>query len=338
MSQAFSSVLDPATVRVAVVLPVRNEALHLGSVLQSVLDQTFPADRLEIIVVDGRSSDATVSIAERLLAERGNWRIVSNPTLTIPSGMNLGIRLTTADVVVRVDGHTWLEPEYVDRCVQLLASTGAANVGGLMRPRGQGLIGTAMAVALCSRFGIGDSRFHYSDREEFVETVYMGAFRKQVLDELGGYDISVLSNEDFELNHRIVAAGYRILLSPAIRSAYTPRGTIPQISRQFFRYGLWKSRVVRKHPRSTRPRHLVPPALVTALAVTIPLFLFTKRRRYLLPTLVYVTGVVFASRAASRERRVRIALAAIFPAMHLSWGAGVLVGFVRSLRPVRPGS
>lgn len=323
------SKLDPATATVAVVMPARNEERHIAGALETVLRQTFDPCRMEIVVVDGLSTDGTVAAATRLLKGRARGRVMSNPAVTIPSGMNAGIAATRSDVVVRVDGHCRLRNDYVEQCVRLLAETGAANVGGLMRPRGEGAVGRAMALALCSRFGIGDSSFHFSERETFVETVYMGAFRRTVLEEVGGYDENILANEDFELNHRIRAAAYSILLSPDVVSHYLPRDSIAAVSRQFFRYGRWKSQVMRKHRGSIRPRHLVAPALVAVLGVTLPAFVLTRRSWLLAPVRLYALAVAVAALLTARPKFLAGALCAVFPAMHLSWGSGVLFGLLR---------
>ncbi|HEV3310522.1 MAG TPA: glycosyltransferase family 2 protein [Chloroflexota bacterium] len=320
--------LDPRTASVSVVMPVRNEAGYVSTAVLSILSQTFDPARTEIIAVDGMSEDRTVSILAEALGGRPNARVLSNPARTTTSGLNLAIRGTTADVVLRVDGHCRLEPDYIERCVELLAETSAGNAGGLMRPRGTTAIGQAMALALCSRFGIGDSRFHYLERQEFVDSVYLGAFRRDVLLEVGLFDESLRANEDFELNHRIREAGYGVLLSPTIRSSYVPRESVTSIGAQFYRYGRHKARVMRKHPESIQLRHLVPPvAVMTLLAAVLTRLVF--RRKSLLPVWIYGGAVAFATLVTARPKRLAPALMLVFPAIHLSWGTGVLVGLLR---------
>jgi glycosyltransferase involved in cell wall biosynthesis len=311
-------------------MPVRNEATHIAAGLQSVLDQTFDAARTEIVVVDGESEDGTVEIARAVLHGRANSRVIHNPGRSIPSGMNAGLAGATADVIVRVDGHSRLAPNYVQRCVELLSESRAANVGGLMRPRGDGVIGRAMALALSSKFGIGDSRFHYLERREYVDTVYLGAFRREALEGVGGYDEWLLANEDFELNHRIREAGFGVLLSPEIRSTYIPRASLRSIASQFYNYGRWKAQVMRKHPSSVRPRHLAAPALVATLSVCLPGFALTRKRWLLLPAGLYLTATILGAAFSARPKRLTPALMLVFPAIHLSWGTGVLSGLLRA--------
>lgn len=326
-----ASALDPASATVCVVMPVRNEAAHIEESLASVVAQTFDKERLEILVVDGLSEDETVAIARRIIDAHPHSDIVINPRRTTVTSLNLGIERTAADIITRVDGHCRLDIDYIQRCVDLLCETGAGNVGGLMRPEGQSVIGRAMALALCSKFGIGDSRFHYLERQEYVDSVYLGAFRREVLQETGLFDEDLLANEDFELNHRIREGGYGVLLSPAIRSRYYPRDTLASISRQFFRYGQWKARVMRKHPESVRPRHLVAPLFVAALLVGAPTCVITRQRWMLAPVGVYGIATMVAAIITARFDRSAAALCAVFPSMHLSWGWGVLVGSFQTL-------
>jgi len=322
--------LDPAVATVDVVIPVRNEASHIPACLESVLHQTFEPGRMSVTVIDGDSEDDTVPIVERVGSTR--VRILPNPQRSTAAGLNLGIRSGTADVVVRVDGHCHLAPDYVQRCVDLLARTGAGNVGGLMRPKGRGVVGEAMARALCSRFGIGDSRFHFLERQEYVDSVYLGAFRRSVLAETGLYDESLPANEDFELNHRIRQAGYGVLLSPDIRSTYAPRDSLGGIARQFFRYGRGKARVMRTQPGSIQARHLAAPLLVMLLVVSLSGLgaggvQGAVRRRWLAVPTVYGLCVALAAAMAGRGRpRVTAALMVVFPALHVSWGLGLLSG------------
>lgn len=325
--------LDPATARVAVVIPAYNEERHISDTLCRVVGQTFPAGRMEIIVVDGASTDSTRAILSEWTRRHPNLCVLENPRRTAPTSLNMGIRATDADVIVRVDGHCRIAPDYVERCVELLARSGAANVGGPMRSEGVGPVGEAVAIATSSRFGIGNARFHYLEREEWVDTVYLGAFRRKVLEEVGLYDEELTRNQDDELNYRIREAGYGILLSPSIVSSYTPRSSLRALWRQYYQYGFWKVRVIEKHPGSVQPRHLAPASLVAGLTVSVAAFLLFRRRRLLLPWAAYLSGVAGAS-AMNADGSVRRALllGAVFSCLHLGYGAGFLLAGMRSLK------
>jgi len=253
---------------VSVVLPIRNEERTIGDCLGAVLAQDYPAGRMEVLVVDGQSTDRTRVVVEEAAA-RDPWsrvRLLDNPVGSAPPALNIGIRAARGELIARVDGHTIIAPDYLRRCVETLRETGADNVGGLMRPEGRGYVGRCIALATGSRFGVGNSRFHYDEHGGEAETVYLGCFRRVIFERVGLFDEGLIRNQDDELNDRIVASGGRIWLDPRIRSTYYNRGSYRSLWRQYYQYGYWKVRVLRRHPEARRARHLAPAALVAALA------------------------------------------------------------------------
>jgi glycosyltransferase involved in cell wall biosynthesis len=314
------------------VIPAYNEADHIEETLRCVTRQTFPPDQMETVVVDGASTDGTRAALENWAARCSNLRVLENPRRTTPTSLNLGIAATDAEVIIRVDGHCRIAPDYVERCVGLLAASGAANVGGPMHSHAAGPLGEAIAAATSSRFGIGNARFHYLEREEWVDTVYLGAFRREVLEDVGRYDEELIRNQDDELNYRIRAAGYGILLSPAIVSAYTPRSSLRALWRQYYHYGFWKVLVIEKHPASAQPRHLAPASLVLGLVCSAIAFALFRRRWMLLPWAAYSAGIAAASTLNARGSAQRaLLLVAVYPCLHLSYGAGFLRAALRLL-------
>jgi succinoglycan biosynthesis protein ExoA len=253
---------------VSVVIPTRNEEHTIASCLGAVLAQDYPAGRMEVLVVDGRSTDRTRAIVAQLAATDPHARVqlLDNPHRIASTALNSGIRAARGKIIARVDGHTILAPDYLRCCVETLVATGADNVGGLMRPQGHGYAGTCIALATRSRLGIGNSRFHYDERGGEAETVYLGCFRRSIFERVGLFDEGLLRNQDDELNDRIVAAGGRIWLSPHIRSTYLGRGSFRALWRQYYQYGYWKVRVLRWHPGARRLRHLAPAVLVASLS------------------------------------------------------------------------
>jgi glycosyltransferase involved in cell wall biosynthesis len=324
---------EEACPTVTVVMPVRNEAPCISESLGAVLRQDYPPDRLEVIVADGASGDGTASIVREMAARYPNLRLIDNPRGIVPVGLNLAIRAASGDVIVRIDGHTVVEPDYVSECVSALGRSGADNVGGPMRAVGSGWFGRAVAVATSSPFGVGTARFHYSAREELVDTVYLGAWRRETFDRIGLFDEEMVRNQDDELNYRLLDRGGTILLTPRIRSRYSVRGTPVSLWRQYFQYGFWKVRVMRKHPGQIRPRQLVPPALVTAL--TGPLAIGWLQSGTLVIAAaaagVYAAATLGASVWLSwREGwRYLLALPVVFATLHLSYGLGFLAGLIR---------
>jgi GT2 family glycosyltransferase len=320
---------------VTVILPIRNEARRIRACLEAVLAQDYPAERLEVLAVDGRSTDATRAIVAELAARDGRLRLLDNPAGIVPTAMNRGLAAAAGEVIVRVDGHTIIAPDYVRQCVATLARTGAVNAGGPMRPAADGYWGRAIARATCSPFGVGGGAFHDETRAcDDVDTVYLGAFRRAALLAAGGYDEELVRNQDDELNYRLRAAGGRIALSPAIRSTYYGRGSLPALWRQYWQYGFWKVRVLQKHPASLQPRHAAPPLFALAVLAAAALRLRGGRGRHLWLALAgpWLAGAVIFSLRAMRSRAdwpLLPALPVVFATLHLSYGCGALWGLVR---------
>ncbi len=313
---------------VTLLLPVRNEADHIGPCLDRLLDQDYPADRLEILVIDGASDDGTGAIVERIRAERedARLRLLDNPDRTVPQALNLGIRAAHGDVIVRIDGHTVPAPDFVTRSVEALDRSGAANVGGVVEPVGATPFGEAVALATRHPLGVGDAKFRTGGEAGFVDTVPFGAFRRDVFVRTGLFDESMVRNQDYEMNVRIRAAGERIYLDPAIRFTYTPRGTVRGLAKQYFEYGWWRVETLRRHPRSLRWRQLIPAAFVAGLlgaAVLAPWWPFARVALLTVLALYLAVVTVVAARTASGRAGVgSVALA--FVVIHLTWGAGFL--------------
>jgi len=323
---------------VSVVIPIRNEAAFLSESLGAVLAQDYPADRMEVIVVDGDSTDGTQKILQHYHESRPPVVVLSNPARIVPAALNIGIRHARGEIIVRVDGHTVIAPDYVKQCVEFLKRGDADNVGGPMRPKGRSYFGRAAALATTCPFGIGNSRFHYTERELFTDTVYLGAYRREIFDRIGLFDEEFICNQDYELNYRLRAAGGRILCTPQIRSIYYCRESLPAIWRQYFHYGFWKVRTLRKHPRSLQLRQLAAPVMVLAiLGCGILGFLFPPTW-YLLASgaIAYLgLGGVFALQKAIGAGTPGLwpGVVVTFLTIHLAWGSGFWAGVLGTLFP-----
>lgn len=323
--------------RVSVIMPIRNEASFIERSLGAVLAQDYPADRLEVLVADGISTDNTREIVADLARRHPAVTVVvvDNPGRIVPTGMNACLGRASGEVIVRVDGHTIVASDYVQRCVGALERTGADCAGGRMDAVSEGAFGRAVALATSSPFGVGGARFHYSATEEWVDTAYMGAWRREIFERVGGFDEEMVRNQDDELSYRIRAGGGRVLLDPTIRSRYYPRGTLRTLWRQYFQYGYWKVRVLQKHALQMRARQFAPPALVLALATLAVLAPFAESARLALGALVgvYLVSNLAASAWTARRADAGAApwLPVVFATLHLSYGAGFLAGLARFL-------
>jgi len=316
---------------VTVIMPIRNEAGFIERSLGAVLAQDYPADRLEVLVVDGMSTDGTREKVQAWLALYPNLRLLDNPGRIVPTGLNAGLREARGEVIIRVDGHCEIAPDYVRRCVELLERTGADNVGGVQRAVSDTWVGRAIALATSSAFGVGGARFHYAREPGWADTVYLGAYRREVFERIGGFDEELVRNQDDEFNFRLLQAGGRIWLDPCIRVVYYSRPTLRRLWRQYFEYGLYKVRVMQKRGGVASPRHLVPAGFVLGLGATlVPASLARLPLLALAVAAPYAVANLLASLWAARcTWRTLPLLPVAFATMHLSYGLGFLWGLWR---------
>jgi succinoglycan biosynthesis protein ExoA len=330
---------------VSVVMPVLNEERYLEESVRRVLDQDYLGE-LELVLAIGPSRDRTAEIARELADADGRIVLVENPAGRTPHALNAAIAASSHRYVVRVDAHSSVPPGYLHDVVQLLDATGAANVGGMMRVEGDTSFGRAVAVAMSSPLGIGGSKFHVGGRPGPARTVYLGAFRRDVLAEVGGFDEHFLRAQDWELNYRIRKAGHTIWFTPDIAVTYRPRRDFRGLSRQFFGSGQWRRQIVNAHPDTASFRYLAAPVVTAAVLLGVALGvsglvgLAVGRSGagwltggFLAP-LGYVAGVLAASSRMGRglSARARLLLPLVVMTMHLSWGTGFLRSVPRSQR------
>ncbi len=320
---------------VSIIMPIRNEAGFIERSLGAVLAQNYPANCMEVLVADGMSTDTTREIIERLRLQHTSIsiQVLDNPALIVPAGINRALQVARGDVIVRVDGHTEIAPDYVQQCVAALNSSGADNVGGKMTAVGKTPFGRTVALATSTPFGVGGARFHYSNQQEWVDTVYLGAWRRDVFERIGLFDEEFVRNQDDEFNYRLREHGGRILLSPHIKSIYTGRNSPSALWRQYFQYGFWKVRVLQKHPRQMQPRQFAPPLLVAVLLVSALLALFFRLGRWLLVLAVGIYAIANLAislwLAANRGWPHMMRLPLVFVILHLGYGSGFLAGLIR---------
>lgn len=315
---------------VSVVMPVRDEADHLEAAVGAVLTQDYPGP-MEVVLAIAPSTDDTAAVAERLASNDPRILVVDNPVGTTPAGLNHAIDAASGEVVARVDAHSELTSGYLRTAVEVLQEQGASNVGGIQRAVGSTPMQRAIAAAMSSPFGTGDARFHYGGEPGPIDTVYLGVFCGSTLRSLGGFDESLIRNQDYELNVRIRAKGGLIWFDPRLEVIYRPRGTLRGLASQYWQYGRWKRATLRKHPGSLRGRQLVPPAALLANVFGLAGAALTPWALVVPGT--YVTAVVVVSIAAAhRDRSSMVRLPAVFATMHHSWAAGFLRGAPRSWR------
>lgn len=320
---------------VSVVMPVRNERGSIDEAIDSVLRQT--CSDLEVIVVDGRSTDGTAERVAEVAACDARVRLADNPDRTIPHALNIGLAHARGTYLARVDAHAGVNDEYVARGVRWLErELDVAGVGGQRRGVARTRSGRAVAAVLSSPFGVGDSINHYATSPQDSDHASFGVYRVEVLRAVGGWDEALLVNEDVDLDHRILAAGHRLRYDPDMHILWHVRESVPDFARQYRRYGRGKALMVRKNGSSAvRLRHLAPPALVVCLAVAGGLAAAGRGRAAIALAAPYGLALSVAGTRTARgtDLAVRDVVPA-FAAMHLSWGLGFLEGLLLGRRPV----
>ena len=312
---------------VSYVMPVLNEERYLRAAVESIFTQDFSGP-VEVILALGPSTDGTDAIARELAAEL-RVRLVANPSGTTSAGLNAAIDAASNDVVVRVDAHSKLSAGYTKLAVEILNETGAANVGGVMRAVGHTPFQTAVAWSYTSRVGLGGGTFHVGGQAGPSDSVYLGVFRREVLRQLGGFDVGVIRGQDWELNLRIRQAGLVVWFDPRLEVEYHPRSSWNKLAKQFFDTGFWRGQLTRRSLRSANPRYFAPPLLVVGSAIGVVLGSAGWAWGWL-PLGAYVCAVVLVALTAKLSLAARFALLVALPTMHFAWGAGFIPGFLRT--------
>jgi succinoglycan biosynthesis protein ExoA len=326
---------------VAFVMPVLNESRYLERAVDTVLQQDVPGP-MELVLALGPSSDGTTQLAQRLAERDERITLVDNPGADIPLGLNLAIRASSAPTIVRVDAHSELSSGYTMRALEALAETRAANVGGVMRADGRTPFQRAVARAYNSPIGLGGGAYHGGTQAAEAESAYLGVMRRDVLEEVGLFDESIRRGEDWELNLRIRAAGYRVWFDPSLSVTYWPRESWARLARQFRATGAWRGELVRRFGRRNSLRFFAPPALVVLLALAIVIGVLqvthvltgwwsVAASVVYLPLIAYALLVVAVAigPGGGKGWRDKLWTVAVIPTMHLSWGSGFLVGVLR---------
>ncbi|WP_443050787.1 glycosyltransferase family 2 protein [Streptomyces sp. H27-D2] len=309
---------------VSVIMPVLNEERHLRSSVRHILEQEY-AGELEVVIAIGPSSDRTEEIAAELVREDPRVHTVPNPTGRTPAALNAAIEASRHPVVVRVDGHGMLSPNYIATAVRLLGETGAQNVGGIMHAEGENDWERAVAAAMTSKIGVGNAAFHTGGEAAPAETVFLGVFRREALEQQGGYNVEFVRAQDWELNFRIREAGGLIWFSPELLVSYRPRPSVRALAKQYKDYGRWRHVVARYHPGSINLRYLAPPTAVVAIAAGVLLGALVTPWAFVVPAgylAAIAAGSVPAGEGLPLKARLQIPVA--LATMHMSWGWGFL--------------
>ena len=316
---------------ISVILPVLNEEAHLNDAVHSILSQDYQG-KIEVILAVGPSRDRTQKIAQSISDRDSRVVLVDNPTGRTAAGLNLALNKSQNPVVVRVDGHAQIPNDYLRLIVEILNETGAVNVGGVMAAVGTTSFERAVAGAMRSPLGVGASRFHTGGKAGVVDTVYLGAFRREALVAIGGFDERFTRAQDWELNFRLREKGGIVYFDPRLHVTYRPRSTVTALAKQYFEYGRWRRVVSRRHSGTINYRYLAPPfALIGFLSSVIAGFFLPI---LFFPAAIYLLFLLLASARIASSIREYFLLLAVIPTMHFAWGAG----FISSPKTLVPAS
>lgn len=318
---------------VSLIVPCYNEEATIRLLLEAIYRQTYPRSAMEVVIADGQSSDRTRQEIGAFQQKHKDLcvKIVENPKRIIPAALNRAIEAAQGQFIVRLDAHCVPAPDYVQRCIAGLGAGLGENVGGLwdVRPRSQHWLARAIATAAAHPIGVGDARYRLGSAAAAVDTVPFGAFRRELYERMGPFDERLLSNEDYEYNARIRQNGGRVWLDPQIRSVYYARPDLSSLARQYWRYGYWKQRMLRRYPATLRWRQALPPLFVAGLVVLAALSTWWAAARLVLALGLLLYGLallVGALPAVFRQKDLRllVGVPAAIVTMHLAWGAAFL--------------
>lgn len=307
---------------VSVILPILNEERDLSNCISAILQQDYPSD-IEVILALGPSKDKTTKIAEKLSALDSRIKLVSNPTGQTAVGLNLAIKMSSNEIICRIDGHSEISKDYIKTAVEILQKKNAVNVGGLMHADGDSDLQRVVAQAMRSKLGVGPSKFHTGGSAGESDTVYLGTYKKSAVLAAGGFDERYIRAQDWELNYRLRKNGGLIWFDPRLQVTYRPRSTFNKLAKQYFQYGRWRRVISRQHRNTVNFRYLAPPFAVVANTLSI-FFTITINPLFIAPFLVYVSTLILGSLFIGRKIIDKLLMPFVLVTMHFSWGIGFI--------------
>ncbi|MGV8025139.1 MAG: glycosyltransferase family 2 protein [Anaerolineaceae bacterium] len=323
--------------KVSVIVPCYNEESTIQLLLDAILKQDFPTENIEVIIADALSQDKTREKIKEFANDHSSLKIkvVENPQRTIPAAVNAAAAAANGEYLVRLDAHSMPYPNYISTCIHDLENGKGENVGGAweIKPGADTSIARAIAAAAAHPLGVGDARYRYSDQTGEVDTVPFGSFRRDLFFRIGGFDESLLTNEDYEFNVRIRKAGGKIWFDPTIRCIYFARKNLKELAKQYWRYGFWKLQMLKRYPKTIRWRQALPPLFVLANIIGIILSLFnaSAAQSYFILLGIYLLILLAASiREAMKKKEpaLVVGIPAAIITMHFSWGLGFLISAI----------
>lgn len=321
--------MEEAKKFVSIVIPCRNEENYIEQCVDSMAKQSYGIENIEVLVVDGMSTDKTQEIIKKYSEKVPSVKLILNEKKVAPVAMNLGIKKAKGDIIIIFGAHSYMDKDYVKNSVEKLQDDNVAVVGGRIINISENNLSEAISLSMGSPFGVGNALFRYSEKEEFVDTVAFGAYKKEVFEKVGLFDEQFVRNQDDELNFRVSKAGFKMLLSPSIKSHYYTRGSLSKLWKQYYQYGFWKVRVIQKHKRPPAIRHLIPLIFVSGIILGTIVSIFSSLLRiafFSVLGLYAILAGVYAVKACDKKYKHVPRIMLCFLILHLSYGLGFLEG------------
>jgi len=307
---------------VSVILPILNEERDLSNCISAILQQDYPSE-IEVILALGPSEDKTTQIAEKLSASDSRIKLVSNPTGQTAVGLNLAIKVSSNEIICRIDGHSEISNNYVKTAVEILQQKNAVNVGGLMYADSDSGLQRVVAQAMRSKLGVGPSKFHTGGSAGESDTVYLGTYKKAAVLAAGGFDERYIRAQDWELNYRLRKNDGLIWFDPRLQVTYRPRSTFKKLAKQYFQYGRWRRVISRQHINTVNFRYLAPPFAVATNTLSI-FFSIIISPLFITPLLIYFCALIIGSLFIGRKVVDKLIMPFVLATMHFSWGIGFI--------------
>jgi succinoglycan biosynthesis protein ExoA len=325
-------------IEVSVIVPCLNEENHISNLLNAISSQSYPIDQMEVVIADGMSIDGTRHKIGRFLEQNPNIKldIIDNEKRSIPSGLNLAISVAKGEYIIRLDAHSIPHDDYIERCISNLKAGRGDNVGGVwvIKPGSDSWIAESIAYAAAHPLGVGTPKYRIGGSAQAVETVPFGAFRRELFSRIGNYNENLLTNEDYELNVRILKAGGIVWFDPAIQCDYLARPSFGSLTKQYWRYGYWKAKMIRSYPGSIKMRQMAAPSLILSVAMLSIIGIIYHLFWWILAAelLFYLSLLGIAGIQSSlKSRNVRLILGvplAIY-LMHIAWGSSFIWSMIK---------
>ena len=316
---------------ISVILPIRNEEDKILSTLNSILNQNYKSDKIEILISDGSSYDNTIKIINNIANQDPRIKIIKNIYKIVSTGFNLALNDAKGDIIIRIDGHCEITQNYFEKCCNLLKETDADIVGGVIQTISSGLIGNAISIAQSSPFGVGGVKFRRIDLDKgsYVDTLAFGAHRRELFVDIGSYDEEMVCNQDDEFNNRVLQAEKKIWMDPTIRTKYYARSSYFKLFKQYFNYGFYKVRGIQKRKRLFSIRHLAPSTFLISLIGT-SIFGYFLHLPWISFSVIFLYLIVnFISSIIVSQKTVQIPLIFLsFWILHIGYGLGFIWGLI----------